>query len=173
MPNAQISLSSISMCPSPSAATVTFQTMPSSPENMPTNNHSFNSPTLNYCHPPPIDPFLDERFISDMSMENDKKDEHEISTTTPGAVLNNTPLPSFFEVQWSSVRVCDPLLAFKQPTSPKDSDDLLKPDFQPKSIALLSSPSPSSLESNIQTDLLMENNAAYQPEEISTELWPM
>ena len=32
--------------------------------------------------------------------------------------VGNMPLPSFLEVQWSSVRVCDPLLTYKQPTSP-------------------------------------------------------
>ena len=45
-------------------------------------------------------------------------------------LAKNAPLPSFFEVQWSSVRVCDPLLTYKPvPTSKEmmtNEHDLLK-----------------------------------------------
>ena len=115
----------------------------------------------------------------------------------PLPAIGNMPLPSFFEVQWSSVRVCDPLLTYKQPTSPKDhfNDDLLKIDAPTKNLALLSPTPPSSLDassmtSSIHPDLLLEgqgcipqssgtrNNifsedTVHTTNEISSEMWQM
>ena len=113
----------------------------------------------------------------------------------PLPAVGNMPLPSFFEVQWSSVRVCDPLLTYKQPTSPKDqfSDDFpLKIDAPTKNLALLSPTPPSSLDaSSIHHDLLLEagqtcipqssgtrnilfsEDAVHTTNEISSEMWQM
>lgn len=95
------------------------------------------------------------------------------------------PLPSFLEVQWSSLRVGDPLLNCKQQNSPKDqfNDDLLKAETPPKTLALLS---PTTLDQPpLQADLLMEPSHAASSSrilfadepgashEISNDLWPM
>ena len=118
-----------------------------------------------------------------------REDQEDLHTTSS----SHLPLPSFLEVQWSSVRVCDPLLTYKQPTSPKDqfSEELLKVDTSTpsKNLALLS-PTPPSLDTSIHADLLMENHGcevqstsssrgnlftedAVQAGEISAELWQM
>jgi hypothetical protein len=75
-------------------------------------------------------------------------EDYEESTTLP--------LPSFFEVQWSSLRVCDPLLTYRQP-SPKEPEDKTTCEsvYPPmKNLALLSPPM---LEVGLHPDLLLEN----------------
>ena len=56
------------------------------------------------------------------------------------------------------MRVSDPVLAYKQQTSPKDhfNEELLKAENPTKNLALLS-PTPPSLDATMHPDLLMED----------------
>lgn len=115
-------------------------------------------------------------------------------------LAKNAPLPSFFEVQWSSVRVCDPLLTYKSvPTSKEmmtNEHDLLKFEHHPISSGTTSSgasarPSMALLSPTLPTidqDLLLDGTHEGpmiptpsrgllfqddQPSELTTDIWHM
>ena len=106
-------------------------------------------------------------------------------------LAKNAPLPSFYEVQWSSVgvRVCDPLLTYKPVACTKEMNEpeggVLKfenPSSSRANIALLSP----TLPSTIDQDLLLESHEGPmiptsrgllfqddQPNELTTDIWHM
>ena len=115
-------------------------------------------------------------------MVSGAKRETEIQT-----LAKNTPLPSFLEVQWSSVRVCDPLLTYKPAKEMIANEDMLKFETpstsSTRNMALLSPTLPS-----MDQDLLLEGHEATHPTsargllfnddpsvqgELTSDLWPM
>ena len=79
---------------------------------------------------------------------------------------NSTPLPSFLEVQWSSFRVCDPLLTYRQSASPPPPT--LKSGESPntKNLGLLSPETPG-FDANLHPDLILDNST-YEPSNIDS-----
>ena len=92
-----------------------------------------------------------------------------------------TPLPSFLEVQWSSFKVCDPILTYKQSSSPPPPTTKSGEDSPTtKNLSLLSPGTPGSFDSPpLHPDLLLDNTT-YETSnidnvvshgEINGELW--
>ena len=79
---------------------------------------------------------------------------------------NSTPLPSFFEVQWSSFRVCDPLLTYRQSASPPPPTSKSGESPNTKNLGLLSPETPA-FDATLHPDLILDNST-YEPSNIDS-----